>query len=99
MQITITNPEWLFVLLLVLAAILALLALAARPLIRYVITEVFNDSMSKLLTEKYTQNVAELLPSLKRYFGIPTRLGFTGVKYVCDPVKAPPEKLLRGMKN
>lgn len=67
MQITITNPEWLLALLLALAAMLMLLALVAKPLIRYVFTQVFNDAVSKLLTEKYTQNIAELLPSLKRF--------------------------------
>lgn len=67
MQITITNSEWLFVLPLTFAVVLILLALVAQPLTRYIITQVFNNTMSKLLTEKYTQNVAELLPSLKRF--------------------------------
>lgn len=67
MQITITNPEWLLALLFAFAAMLVLLVLMAKPLIRYILTQVFNDAVSKLLTEKYTQNVAELLPSLKRF--------------------------------
>lgn len=52
---------WLILLLLV------GVTLAAKPLIRYIAQVVTNLVMSKLLTEQYSQNVAELLPSLKRF--------------------------------
>lgn len=68
MQITITNPGWLFLLLLLLV-LLVLLALrfSAKPLLRYIINSIVDDVATKLTSDKYTQNLAELLPSTKRF--------------------------------
>ncbi|MEG6586914.1 FMN-binding glutamate synthase family protein [Dendrosporobacter sp. 1207_IL3150] len=38
----------------------------AKPILRYIINRISDDSISKLLTEDYDQNLAELLPSLTR---------------------------------
>lgn len=67
MHITITNPRELWVPVLVIAVILGVVLLFAVPIIRYIVKKVINSSAEKLLTEKYTQNLAEFLPSLKRY--------------------------------
>jgi methylamine---glutamate N-methyltransferase subunit C len=68
MDIVASNLGWTLLLLLLLAA-LAVLALVflAKPLSRYLIKIVINDAAAKLLTDKYTQNLAELLPALKRF--------------------------------
>lgn len=63
----ITNPKELWVPVLVLAVILGATLLFAVPIIRYIVKKIANSSAEKLLTEKYTQNLAEFLPSLKRY--------------------------------
>lgn len=59
------NTYWwiLFILLLLMAAVLFLL----KPIMRYLIKRITNDAMGKLLTDQYTQNIAETLPSLKRF--------------------------------
>lgn len=66
MQITIT-PEWIFRFFAIIGILLILLIIAAKPLIRYTIKIITNDALSKLLSDKYTQNIAEFLPSLKRF--------------------------------
>lgn len=67
MEITITNPVWLFLPLVTLAVALSATIFFAKPISRYVVKLVLDDAVAKLLTDKYTQNMAELLPSLKRY--------------------------------
>jgi len=66
MQITI-DSGMLRLLALALVMFVLILALLAKPLLRYIIMRITNDAMSKLLTEKYTENLAEFLPSLKRF--------------------------------
>ena len=68
MQIIITNSG-LILLLLPIAVLVVLLALifAAKPLLRYIIKKVTDDLATKLFTDKYTQNLAELFPSFKRF--------------------------------
>lgn len=66
MQLTIT-PEWIFRIFVLICLLLTLLIIAAKPLIRYIIKTITNDAVSKLLSDKYTQNLAEFLPSLKRF--------------------------------
>jgi len=64
MQINIANPLWLLPLFLLALGIVALILLA-KPITRYIIKQVATDATTKLLTDKYTQNLMELLPSLK----------------------------------
>lgn len=66
MQITI-DREALCFLALGLVVFAIVLALLAKPLFRYIIMRIINDATSKLLTEKYADNLAEFLPSLKRF--------------------------------
>lgn len=66
-HITITNPKELWVPVLVLAVMLGIALLFALPILRYIVKKIANSSAEKLLTEKYSQNLAEFLPSLKRY--------------------------------
>lgn len=66
MQITL-NRETLYQLGLFLLVLFGILAILARPMLRYVIKQIVDDAMHKLLTEKYADNLAEFLPSLKRF--------------------------------
>ncbi len=67
MQIIITDVQWLLLLLLVLALALMAAVILAKPVFRYFINRINDDALSKLLTDKYEQNLAELLPSLQRF--------------------------------
>lgn len=52
----------------VIAAIIAtVIYLGTVPLMRYIIKKVVMDATEKLLTDKYTENLAEFLPSFKRF--------------------------------
>ncbi len=67
MQITITSPIWLFLLLLFLALELFLiLILTIKPIARYLVGRQIKDAVARLLTDKYTQNLMELMPAGKR---------------------------------
>lgn len=67
MQIIITNPHWILLFVLALGLFLGALVLLTKPILRYAINRIADDAISKLLTDKYTQNLAEFLPSLKRF--------------------------------
>lgn len=67
MQITTTSFQWLPLLLILLALVLLAAIFLVKPIFRYIISRVANDTVAKLLTDKYTQNLAEFLPSLKRF--------------------------------
>ncbi|WP_371363273.1 hypothetical protein SRRS_42060 [Sporomusa rhizae] len=67
MQIIITDIQWLLLLLLALVFALMAAVILAKPVLRYFINRVNDDALSKLLTDKYEQNLAELLPSLQRF--------------------------------
>ncbi|GAB6153185.1 FMN-binding glutamate synthase family protein [Desulfosporosinus burensis] len=67
MQITITSSFWLFLLILLLALqVLLVLVLLIKPILRYLIGQQISDFSSKLLSDKYTQNLMELWPAGKR---------------------------------
>lgn len=67
MKIIIEGPITLLLLLLGFLLIVLLVTwLLAKPLTRYVIKIMSNDFTTKLLSDKYTQNLAEMLPSLQR---------------------------------
>jgi len=67
MQIVIPSINWPFsILFLVVLALISALILV-KPIMRYIIKIIANDAVKKLLTDDYTQNVAETLPSLKRF--------------------------------
>ncbi|HEY3426549.1 MAG TPA: FMN-binding glutamate synthase family protein, partial [Negativicutes bacterium] len=67
MQLIITNYQFLLLLALLLALVLLAAILLAKPILRYIINQVTDDAMTKLLTDDYDQNLAELFPSLKRF--------------------------------
>jgi len=67
MEITITNFEWLYSLVAAMTLVLAALIIFAKPISRYVVKLVADDAVAKLLTDKYTQNLAEFLPAFKRF--------------------------------
>ena len=50
-----------------LVVLAAVLALAARPLARYFVNAASDHITTLLLSDKYTENLAELLPSLRRF--------------------------------
>ncbi len=67
MGITITSPLWLFLLLTLLALQLFLvLILIIKPFLRYVTGKQISAAVGRLLSDKYTQNLMELLPAGKR---------------------------------
>lgn len=53
--------------LLILALLVAMAVLLAKPALRYVIDRVTDAIADRLLSDNYDQNLAELLPSLKRF--------------------------------
>lgn len=67
MQLTITDPVWLIAPILFLVIVVLATILLAKPITRYVTKIIADHMVSLLLTDKYTQNLAELLPSLKRF--------------------------------
>lgn len=67
MQIIVTNPVWLFLVLFLLVVIVAVPLVFVKSIMRYIVNVVTDDMISKLLSDKYTQNLAEFLPSLKRF--------------------------------
>lgn len=59
--------SWFIQLLLALLLIAVLGLLLGKPVMRYVINRVVDDASAKILSDEYDENVAELLPSLKRF--------------------------------
>jgi methylamine---glutamate N-methyltransferase subunit C len=67
MQITITSSTWLLLLLLLLAIqLFVVLILIIKPLLRYLIGKQISEFMSRLFSDKYTQNLMEVWPAGKR---------------------------------
>ena len=67
MQITITSSIWLFLLILLLAVQLSLaIVLLVKPVMRYFLGKEIGDFTSRLLSDKYTQNLMEVWPAGKR---------------------------------
>lgn len=67
MQIVINNYQWIYILLFLLVLLLLGAIFLTKPILRYIIKRVVNDALGKLLTDDYTQNLVELLPSLTRF--------------------------------
>ncbi|WP_434511081.1 FMN-binding glutamate synthase family protein [Desulfitobacterium sp. AusDCA] len=67
MQITITSSFWLFLLLLILALQLFLvLIVLIKPVLRYIVGKQISEATSRVLSDKYTQNLMEVFPAGKR---------------------------------
>jgi len=66
MQFITANLGWLLLLLILLVCFLMLVFLA-KPIMRYIIKIVVNNIMTRLLKDKYGQNLFELFPALKRF--------------------------------
>lgn len=67
MQIIITSSIWVFLLLLFLALQLILvLILAIKPILRYIVGKQISEAVSRLVSDKYTQNLMEVFPVGKR---------------------------------
>jgi hypothetical protein len=67
MQISIPTVNWNLPVILIVIITLAIILFSMKPIMRYMIKRISNDITGKLLTDDYTQNLAELLPSLKRF--------------------------------
>ena len=67
MPIILTNFQLLLLLILLLTLVLLVSIFFAKPIIRYVVNRIADDTIAKLLSDKYTQNLAEFLPSLQRF--------------------------------
>ncbi|MDD4600807.1 Isopentenyl-diphosphate delta-isomerase [bioreactor metagenome] len=70
MQLIITDSYLLIYLMLLLFILLVAAILLTKPLLRYSIKRMSNDATAKLLSDNYDKNLAELLPSLKRFSAI-----------------------------
>lgn len=66
MPILITDTLLLLLILLLLVLMPAVLLVLAKPLFRYFMNRISDDALTKLFTEDYDQNLAELFPSVKR---------------------------------
>jgi glutamate synthase domain-containing protein 2 len=67
MQIIIPNTQWLLLVILFMILVFIGVIMCSKQIMRYIIKRITNDAAAKLLTDDYTQNLAELLPSLKRF--------------------------------
>lgn len=67
MQIAIATINWPALLFFVIVLGLISALILAKPIMRYVIKVITNDVVKKMLTDDYTQNIAETLSSLKRF--------------------------------
>ena len=67
MPIISTNLQLLLFLIFLLTLVLLASIFLAKPIIRYVVNRIADDAIAKLLSDKYTQNLAEFLPSLQRF--------------------------------
>ena len=70
MQIIINNPGWILLLFLFLALFLLILLASMvffKPIFRKVISKITDNIVTRLLSDKYSQNLMEMWPSLKRY--------------------------------
>lgn len=67
MQITITNPQIMFFLFFLFPLLLLAVILLAKPILRYIIKRITDHSAAILLTDDYSKNILELLPSLTRF--------------------------------
>lgn len=100
MHITITNPGELWVPVLFILVLLGTVLILAIPVTRYIVKKIANSSVEKLLSEKYTQNLAEFLPSLKRYSvlnAIEVNLRAETGKIITRPLGSP--KHFLGLEN
>ncbi|MDF2635069.1 MAG: ferredoxin-dependent glutamate synthase [Pelosinus sp.] len=67
MQMILANVHWSLLVILLLTLLLIVLIFVAKPVMRYIIKRISNDITGKLLSDTYSQNLGELLPSLKRF--------------------------------
>ncbi len=67
MRIILSNIQWPLLVIFTITLILIAVIFLAKPIMRYIIKRISNDITGKILTDKYTQNLGELLPSLKRF--------------------------------
>lgn len=66
-NITLNNAWWIILPSAILIFTLLCLILLFKPILRLMFKLVANDMSSKLFGEKYTQNLAEFIPSIKRF--------------------------------
>lgn len=66
-SISLNNAWWIILPSVILIFTILCLILLFKPIIRLMIKSVVNDMLSKMMTDKYTQNLAEFIPSLKRF--------------------------------
>jgi glutamate synthase domain-containing protein 2 len=67
MQIIISNVQGVLLVLFFMILVFIGIIMCSKQIMRYIVKRITNDAAAKLLTDDYTQNLAELLPSLKRF--------------------------------
>jgi len=67
MQIIIANPEWIFLLIFALGFLVLAIIFLTKPILRYIIKKISDHATRILLTDEYSKNLMELLPSLTRF--------------------------------
>jgi len=67
MEIITTTGEWILVLVFLLACLAFIIPLLTKYIFRYIINRISDHVTRILLTDEYSKNIMELLPSLKRF--------------------------------
>jgi glutamate synthase domain-containing protein 2 len=67
MQMILSNMHWSLLVMITITLMLIAFIFLAKPAMRYIIKRISNDITGKILTDDYTKNLGELLPSLKRF--------------------------------
>jgi len=67
MQIITANLDWIFLLLLLLGLLIVAMIFLSKTISRYIIKRISDHVTGILLTDEYSKNIMELLPSLTRF--------------------------------
>lgn len=67
MQIITVNLEWLLRLMFFLGCLMLIMLFLTKPILRYIVKRISDHVTTILLTDDYSKNIMELLPSLTRF--------------------------------
>ena len=67
MEIITANLQWIYLLIFLLVVLAVGILFVTKPLLRYIIKRISDHATTILLTDVYTKNIMELLPSLTRF--------------------------------
>jgi len=67
MQIITANLDWIFLLLFFLGLLIVAMIFLSKPISRYIMKRISDHVTEIMLTDEYSKNIMELLPSLTRF--------------------------------